>query len=275
MKIIERKLIQSIKTMKTYKHKYDYGKVLIIGGSKGMNGAAFISGEASLEMGSGLVYVSLEHNDIMYRPELMTINHKDIYNIDLTTFDCIAIGPGLRNDKESNELFLYLINNISNNQKLVIDAGGIHIARNYIEQLKKIENEIVMTPHEGEFKIFFDLDKNTSRDIMENIATEFTKSQTNILIVLKGENTTIHKNEITYKNVLGSNKMSSPGMGDSLTGIITSFIGQSYSIENASILGVYYHSLTADEISKTKHKVQATDVNKMISIVYEIEKSRI
>ena len=63
---------------------------------------------------------------------------------------------------------------------------------------------------------------------------------------MKGAPTQVIDGAIVYENTTGNAALATAGSGDVLTGIITSLIAQNYSAENASILGVYIHGLTAD-----------------------------
>ena len=67
-----------------------------------------------------------------------------------------------------------------------------------------------------------------------------------VIIVLKGAPTLIIDNEIIYENTSGNAALATAGSGDVLTGIITSFLAQSYDLLQAAILGVYIHGLTSD-----------------------------
>ena len=64
--------------------------------------------------------------------------------------------------------------------------------------------------------------------------------------MIKGELTFIIYREIVYKNSTGNQDLSTAGSGDVLTGMITSYVAQSYEPIDAAILGVYLHGLTAD-----------------------------
>ena len=70
-----------------------------------------------------------------------------------------------------------------------------------------------------------------------------------VTLVLKGAFTKIclPSGEF-YVNTSGNPGMASAGMGDVLTGIITSLIAQGYSQEIAAILGVFWHGSSADDL---------------------------
>ena len=83
---------------------------------------------------------------------------------------------------------------------------------------------------------------------------------------MKGYNTIITDGESLIINSTGSSAMASGGMGDCLTGMITSFIGQGYSSMKAAYLAAYIHGYTGDKLAKSMFSVSASDVLKEIPI---------
>ena len=91
------------------------------------------------------------------------------------------------------------------------------------------------------------------------IAKKFAK-ENDIIVLLKGYNTVITDGENVFINRTGNSKMASGGMGDCLTGIIASFIGQKNNIIEATLLGAYVHGYIGDELSKSNYIVNARDI---------------
>lgn len=76
-----------------------------------------------------------------------------------------------------------------------------------------------------------------------------------LILAIKGAHTAVVlPNGTTHFNATGNWGMATAGSGDVLTGIITSLLAQSYSPENATILGVFLHGLSADLQVKSIHK---------------------
>ena len=67
-----------------------------------------------------------------------------------------------------------------------------------------------------------------------------------LIFILKGAPTQIFDGKNLYENTTGNQALATAGSGDSLSGIITSFLSQGYKPLEASILGTYLHGLTAD-----------------------------
>lgn len=150
-------------------HKGSYGKVLIIAGSKGMNGACFLSSKAAYRTGAGLVkaLIPRENRTIMQtmlpeaiistyenettlakaiisknkkRTELQTEDVKKILK-EISWANVIAIGPGLGTDKVARQILELVLNNAK--VPVVIDADGINIlAKTINENLNGTNNSI-------------------------------------------------------------------------------------------------------------------------------------
>jgi NAD(P)H-hydrate repair Nnr-like enzyme with NAD(P)H-hydrate dehydratase domain len=71
-----------------------------------------------------------------------------------------------------------------------------------------------------------------------------------VYIILKNDYTiTATPDEKLYFNSTGNAAMATGGMGDVLTGVITSLLAQKYSPQDACILGVYIHGKAGDELA--------------------------
>ena len=142
-------LEKSIPERSSNSHKGDFGKVMVVGGSEGMGGAAILSSEASLFSGAGLVHLSTHpinvEASLKRNPEVMA------YGIDKSisipeNIDVLLCGPGLKNDEWSKNVF-YEVISTNNFGVVILDAGALHfIVKNNLETSK----DKVLTPHPGE-----------------------------------------------------------------------------------------------------------------------------
>lgn len=245
-------------------HKGNYGKILILGGSRRFTGAPCICASACMRSGSGLVTLAVE-NDIFLTisqklNEVMVLdieNYKDDFETLVKTADCIAIGCGMEKRKYTLDKLIYCLNNSS--CPIVVDADGINVLSENMDIFENYKNKIILTPHEGEFSRLSKLDINCIQKDKEKIATDFAKKY-NIILVLKGKETVITDGNITYISNIGVPAMATGGMGDCLTGMIASFIGQKISILNAVSSAVYLHSYIARNLSKNMYSVLASDI---------------
>lgn len=252
-------------------HKGTYGKVAIIAGSKGFTGAAYITTEAAIRAGSGLVTLCTDEytqNIISTKlVEAMTCNYnleKERFENIISNYDCIAIGPGLGNNEKTLELLKYVLKN--HKGKIIIDADGLNVLKDNLDILNNKEADVVITPHPGEMARLINKDIAYVNDNRLKIAYNFSKKY-NITVLLKGHNTVITKEHNNYKyvNFTGNSAMASGGMGDCLTGIIASFMGQGLDSLDSARLSAYLHGLVGDKLSKDMYAVRATNIIENIS----------
>lgn len=257
-----------------FSSKDDFGRVLIIGGSKGMIGAPTLASKAAMCTGSGVVttYVPSCGYSIIQTvvPEVMCNTDESENHItafpSVEHYNAVGIGCGIGLHKETATA---LVNFLKENkaQKMVIDADALNIISEQ-KCLDKVPAESILTPHEKELKrLIGDWDNDFDKiDKVKAIA-----KKNNIVFVLKGAHTiTVAPDETVYFNSSGNWGMATAGAGDTLTGIITSLVGQGYTSTEAAIVGVYLHGLAGDCAIETihPHSLVASDISKHISTAY-------
>jgi len=262
-------------------HKYSVGKVFAIAGSSGLTGAAKMSCEAALRSGcGGVLLLTTQKLLSVYAKslkEVMTFplkNNNGNYFVEndfdeikskVEWADVLMIGPGLGQNQETlkflRKLLLYYPN-----KKKVIDADGLNLLANFIDDRKLFLKNSILTPHLGEFSRLI---RKSVDEIKENIfeyGEEFARKHKAIL-VLKGAPTIIFDpSGNSYINSTGNSGMATVGMGDVLTGMISSFFAQGLSSLDAAIVGVFLHGLAGDiaAIKKSKLSLISSDVIKFI-----------
>ena len=175
----------------------------------------------------------------------------------LKGFDVIACGPGLGKSENSKVILKKVIE--KTNCKLVLDADALNIISENKELIIGLKGRTVITPHSGEMARLVGKSISEVEADRIGVAKEFAKKN-NIIVLLKGYNTVITDGEAVFINKTGNSKMASGGMGDCLTGIIASFIGQKNNIMEAILLGAYVHGYIGDELSKSNYIVNARDI---------------
>lgn len=265
-------------------HKGSYGRVLVLAGSPGMTGAAYLCCKAALRSGSGIVTLGIPESlnfvmetkltCVMTHPlpetKALTLSNRgreEILKL-CERHDVVALGPGLSQQPETKKLILWLIKTID--RSIVIDADGINALTDKLHILYNIKKNVVLTPHPGEMSRLINLD--SAKDVQKkrlNIATQFVKSihkqlgkGKDFILVLKGDKTIVADYDKVYINRTGNPGMATAGAGDVLTGIIVSLIGQGFNVFDASQLGVHIHGLAGDMASKKKGEVSmiASDI---------------
>lgn len=249
-------------------HKGNRGRVLVIAGSSGMMGAAVLSANSALRAGSGLVTLCVPR-EIKNNVNSMSLEVvvSDFNNIDeqINICDAIAIGPGLAKDTNAIKLVNSLLLSKKIRMPIVIDADALNAIKDP-SILKKSGLDIVITPHAGEFS------RLSSRSI-DDIQHDRTGSarlfaaEYGVTVLLKGAYTVIAgKDGKIFINPIANPAMATAGVGDVLTGIIASLIGQGLSSFNAAVAGAYIHGMSAGLATSIKGRcgIIASDIIDLI-----------
>jgi NAD(P)H-hydrate epimerase len=228
-------------------NKGNCGKVLVIAGSSGMMGAAVLTARSALRTGSGLVTLCVPDKikDIVNSMSLETVvaGFADM-DEKLKECDCIAVGPGLSKGKNIPKIINSLMLSKKIRVPMVIDADGLN-AISDPSIFKKSGKEIIITPHPGEFsRLSGKKIEEIQRDRIGS-ASRFA-AKYGVTIVLKGAYTVIAGKGKTFVNPTANPGMASAGVGDVLTGIIASLIGQGVDAFNAAVAGAYIHGMAGN-----------------------------
>ena len=257
-------------------HKGDFGHVLVIAGATGYTGAAYLTSQAAILSGSGLVtlaagkslqdVMAVKLTEVMVKPFFETRDGSLslLAEKELITFsqkcDAVAIGPGISQNKETQNLVRNLVQKIS--KPIVLDADGINAISGQTEILKQAKSGLVLTPHPGEMSRLIKKEIGEIQANRKDVALGFA-NEYNTVLILKGHNTVVAgpAGEL-YINETGNAGMATGGSGDVLTGMIAAFIGQGVDPFSASVMGVYYHGLAGDLALKEKGPMSliATDI---------------
>lgn len=240
-----------IRPQDTYKNKL--GHVLCIGGNQQMGGAIILSGMAALYSGAGLVTVASHPVNCAalhsQAPEIMFADATNIEEIKQQMEKAIAIvlGPGLGQEKFADTLFDCVFSHLSQDHTLILDADGLNLWAK--KGLPQPNCQLIITPHLGEWSRISGL---TAKEENPTANQAFIQNHPCIL-VLKKSRTEIYFDHSLYQNTTGTPAMATGGMGDTLTGILASFIGQYNQLETAVTAGVYIHSYTAEHLARTQY----------------------
>lgn len=248
-------------------HKGDYGHVLVVAGSVGLTGAAYLASEAALLTGSGLVTCAIPKslNVILASKlaEVMTLPVEDVGKgyFPISAFseimkysekiNAVAMGPGLSQRPEVKELVKKLI--IALEKPIILDADGINAICDDPHVLKRAKKDIIITPHPGEMARLVHVKEIKYVQANRKSVAETVAKKYNVVVVLKGANTVVAspKGEV-FINTTGNPGMASGGVGDVLTGMIASLVGQGYAPFEAAKFGAYLHGLAGDIASEEK-----------------------
>ena len=266
-------------------HKGHFGHCLIIAGSTGKTGAAALSANSAVRAGSGLVTLGAAesiHSILEIKTtEVMTFPLPDSGSGHLTNSafpaiekllagkDAVAIGPGLDRRPGTYALVQNLVETVA--LPLVIDADGLNALAEDITVLKrKKSQQVILTPHPGEMSRLLGTSIPDVEAIRISVAQEFARNY-DVYLVLKGARTIIASPTGTAAiNGSGNPGMATGGMGDVLTGIIVSLLGQGYAAWDACCLGVFLHGFAADMVAEEKGEIgiNASDVLEKLPYAY-------
>lgn len=232
-------------------HKGDNGKLLCIGGNKGMSGAIGLSAEAALRTGAGLIKVYCHQNSIssivQSRPEIMATD-QNLHQL-LHWADCIVLGPGLGQDSWSRETFNQVLSFLIHEDKpIVMDADGLNLLSQHQRKLK-LKN-IIITPHSAEAARLLE---NTVEEVEAQRYASAVRlfERYHAHCVLKGAGTIVRNTSGMYVCADGNPGMSTAGMGDVLAGVLGALLAQGLSASDASLYGTCLHSASADLAAKS------------------------
>ncbi|MFA9398492.1 MAG: NAD(P)H-hydrate dehydratase [Clostridiaceae bacterium] len=252
---------EHLKEKNNYSNKGDFGRVVVIAGSDGYSGAAYLTTMATVKGGAGLTSL-LTNEEVKLAlsiklTEAMVISLQDVYrkNKLIKSANAIAMGPGLGNNEGTYERLIEIIE--KTDCPLVLDADALNVLQGRADILKSASNNIIITPHPYEMARISGYDLKYVNKNRINIAEKFAKDY-KVIVVLKGHRTIITDGNFTYVNSSGNSKMASGGMGDSLTGFILSFLAQGYNAIDAAVLAVYFHGACGDKLGKTMDSITAS-----------------
>ncbi|MBC7935004.1 MAG: NAD(P)H-hydrate dehydratase [Rhizobacter sp.] len=240
-------------------HKGNHGHALLIAGNTGKMGAAVLSSTACLRSGAGLLTVNVprEERSILQTsiPEAMLMMREE--GGTLTPFSAIGIGPGMGVDDAGVALLENLLENYQ--KPVLIDADALTVLSLNRHMWAMIPVNSVLTPHPGEFDRMFGKHDSIAERNVKAIQLSLLHPW---VIVLKGQQTQIAYEGKAYINTTGNAGLAKGGSGDTLTGIILSFLAQGYTALNAAITGVYLHGLAADLAlqDQSMESMLATDI---------------
>lgn len=251
-------------------YKNTHGHALIIAGSRGLTGAAALCGKAAMRAGAGLVTIAtatsaLQSVSARSIPEIMTAplseTSKGAVRFEAVEearrlaerANVIAIGPGLSSEDETTRRFVREIVE-RRTTPVVVDADALNALAPWPDNLRGLdEHPLILTPHPGEMLRLMGTDERSALSDRVRVAREFATAH-GLILVLKGSRTIVALPDgLVLVNPTGNAGLGTAGAGDTLTGIITGFLAQSYGTLKAKayapaavVAAVYVGGLAGD-----------------------------
>lgn len=260
-------------------HKGSFGRVLLVGGSRGMSGSIAMSAVAALKVGAGLVTVGVPDRCLetvaAFHPCLMTLPMADDGQgrfaaaavSDLSAHAKVATavgcGPGMTVQPGSIRIVDRLLTMKS--VPRVLDADAINVlaqlgwATELADSADKDCGPLVLTPHPGELQRLTGVTAGDRAGQIE--AAQGLSDRLGAVIVVKGGPTVVVAPSQQWSNETGNPGMATAGSGDVLTGVISGLLGQGLSPWDAARLGVWVHGLAGDLASVQRGQAGLTAVD--------------
>ena len=237
-----------------FAHKGNFGKILLLCGSRGYTGAAYLAAMGTLRSGAGLVFLGVPES--IYAIEAVKLNEAIVFPLPdkdgklsadaipeilerLPKMDAVLIGCGLGQSADTFAVVKAVLENAE--CPVVVDADGINVLSMHKDILRGRKHPTVLTPHDGEFRR---LGCEISDDRMASAAT--FAQDLNAIVLLKGHRTCITDGRTNYLNTTGNPGMAVGGSGDLLAGIIVSLLGQGMNPLEAAACGAWLHGAAGD-----------------------------
>lgn len=246
--------LQTLSPRRRDSHKGDHGRVLVIGGGRGMPGAARLAAEAALRSGAGRVTVATlpAHVSavVAARPEIICEgiepDAEGLHRLDtlLAQTDVLALGPGLGRDVWARALWVHALRFQG---PAVLDADALNLLA---ESPGPLPKQCVLTPHPGEAARLLGC---TVRDIQADRPAALAQlcERHEAIVVLKGAGSLVgRRGERPHVCDRGNPGMASAGTGDVLTGAIAGLAAQSGCLWQATLTGVHAHALAGDAAAR-------------------------
>ena len=235
-------------------HKGDFGKLLLLCGSRGYTGAAFFAAMGALRAGAGLVFLGVPES--IYAIEAVKLNEPVIFPLPdedgrlsadavpeilarLPQMDAVLVGPGLG----QSEGTLAVVRTVLENAQcpVVVDADGINVLSAHRDLLRGRKSPTILTPHDGEFARLGGVIGEDRMAAAADLAEEL-----GCIVLLKGHETCVTDGTDGYINTTGNPGMAVGGSGDVLAGVITALLGAGLPPLEAAACGAWLHGAAGD-----------------------------
>lgn len=235
-------------------HKGDFGKLLLLCGSRGYTGAAFFAAMGALRSGAGLVFLGVPES--IYGIEAVKLNEPVIFPLPdadgrlsadavpeilsrLPRMDAVLVGPGLGQSEGTLAVVRAVLEKAE--CPVVVDADGINVLRAHRDLLRGRKSPTILTPHDGEFARLGGI---IGEDRMAAAAA--LADDLGCVVLLKGHETCVTDGTDGYINPTGNSGMAVGGSGDVLAGVITALLGAGLSPLEAAACGAWLHGAAGD-----------------------------
>ena len=235
-------------------HKGNFGKLLLLCGSRGYTGAAFFAAMGALRSGAGLVFLGVPES--IYGIEAVKLNEPVIFPLPdaggrlsadavpeilsrLPQMDAVLVGPGLGQSEGTLAVVRAVLEKAE--CPVVVDADGINVLSAHRDLLRGRKSPTILTPHDGEFARLGGVIGEDRMSAAAALAEEL-----GCVVLLKGHETCITDGTDGFLNPTGNPGMAVGGSGDVLAGVITALLGAGLPPLEAAACGAWLHGTAGD-----------------------------
>ena len=238
-------------------HKGDFGRILLLCGSRGYTGAAALAAMGALRSGAGLVYLAVPESIYaieavkLTEPVVLPLPDKDgmlsseavkpVLEL-LPKMDAVLVGPGWGKSEGNLAVLQTVLSEFAG--PVVLDADGINLLARHKDLVRGRSGATILTPHDGEFRRLMPMSDGRQASAV-SLAREL-----GCVVLLKGHGTLITDGEYCYRNPTGNPGMAVGGSGDVLAGIIVSLLGQGLEPLHAASVGAWLHGAAGDRCAE-------------------------
>lgn len=237
-----------------WSHKGNFGKLLLLCGSRGFTGAACLAARGALRTGAGLVFLGVPES--IYAIEAVKLDEPVVFPLRdsdgmlgadavpeirerFSGMDAVLIGPGLGRSEGTLAVLTAVLRDFRG--PVVVDADGINLLARHKDLLRGRTGTTILTPHDGEFARLGGVIGEDRAVAAGTIASEL-----GCIVLLKGHRTVITDGKACYCNPTGNPGMAVGGSGDVLAGIIVSLLGQGLQPLEAAAAAAWLHGAAGD-----------------------------
>jgi len=265
-------------------NKGTFGRLLVIAGSKGMSGAAYLNAMAAYRCGAGLVqiYTPEENRTVLQTllPEAIISTYEGFDREEVIRLlkwaDAVCIGSGIGTGELSCRILKTVLESVR--VPCLIDADGLNLLAEhpgYWETMAEVP--IVITPHMKEMSRLVHMDVQEIKAERIRTLRDFTDIHPSVCVLKDSRTMIAVPDEPFCLNLSGNSAMAKGGSGDVLAGVVSGLMVQGLSAKEAAILGVWLQGRAGDLARKEKgpYSVLARDLMDQLSDAFSELKEEI
>jgi ADP-dependent NAD(P)H-hydrate dehydratase len=237
------------------------GRVLVIGGSREIPGAAILAGTAALRAGAGKLVIataeSIAAELAVTMPEARVIglpetaagsfapHAVDLLEQSAQAADAVLVGPGLM-DEDGSCAFVARLLPMLKHAPVILDA----LAMNALPSMPRLAQPVLLTPHAGEMAHLRNMSKEELLADLEEVVIDAAR-EWNAVVAAKGASTLIAAADGgRWRHDCGHTGLATSGSGDVLAGLIAGLAARQATLEQACAWGVVLHAMAGRELAR-------------------------